>query len=270
MPATQINKLLDLWASTLTKHNDRPPFANYHDLYKTINNIPVGDVKWQSFSTQYAGEQPDVVQNMLGNPDYTQEFDYCPYCEFSTDGDVHQWKDFMSGNWAWDQAISTTDLIATDPGTHRSTFVPVVLGSDKTMVSVTTGNNEYYPLYASIGNVHNNVRCAHREALAIVGFLTIPKSKYLTNTTPPQLLFELPGMSPSTNTWPPWGSHHPNVKFYGHLLHPPTPHLLSFFLNFLACRHPPTPGLLGDRTTQMSSFMDIFFTHQHHTSSASF
>ncbi|KAG1730651.1 uncharacterized protein EDB91DRAFT_1252511 [Suillus paluster] len=68
------------------------------------------------------------------------------------------------------------DLIATDPQTHGSTFVPVFLGSDKTMVSVATGNNEYYPLYASIGNVHNNVRCAHHEALAIVGFLAIPKT----------------------------------------------------------------------------------------------
>lgn len=126
-PATQINRLLDLWASTLTKHNNRPPFTDYHDLYKTIDNIPVGDVKWQPFSTQYAGERPDVappwmdptfnvwyrdphqvVQNMLGNPNYTQEFDYCPYREFSTDGNVRQWKDFMSGDWAWDQAISTT------------------------------------------------------------------------------------------------------------------------------------------------------------------
>ncbi|KAG1834651.1 hypothetical protein F4604DRAFT_1886622 [Suillus subluteus] len=183
MPATQTNRLLDLWASTLTKHNDRPLFADYRDLYKTIDNIPVGDVKWQSFSTQYAGARLDVappwmdqtfdvVWNMLGNPNYVQEFDYCPYREFSTDGDVRQWKDFMSGDWAWNQA----DLIATDPETHGSTFVPVVLGSDKTTVSVATGNNEYYPLYASIGNVHNNVWRAHREALAIVGFLAIPKT----------------------------------------------------------------------------------------------
>jgi len=33
-------------------------------------------------------------------------------------------------------------------------------------------------LYASIGNVHNNVRRAHRNAVAIVGFLAIPKSMF--------------------------------------------------------------------------------------------
>ncbi|KAG2036220.1 hypothetical protein BDR03DRAFT_934555 [Suillus americanus] len=160
-PATQINRLLDLWASTLTKHNDRLPFADHCDLYKTIDNIPVSDVKWQSFLAHYTYPH-QVVWNMLGNPDYVKEFDYRPYREFSTDGDVRQWKDFMSSNWAWDQV----DLTATDPETHGSTFVPVILGSDKTMVSIATGNNEYYPLYASIGN----------EALAIIGFLAIPKT----------------------------------------------------------------------------------------------
>ena len=56
-------------------------------------------------------------------------------------------------------------------------FVPIVLGSDKTTVSVATGHNEYYPLYASIGNVQNQVRRAHRNAVSVIGFLAIPKGK---------------------------------------------------------------------------------------------
>lgn len=57
-------------------------------------------------------------------------------------------------------------------------FVPIILGSDKTTVSVATGQNDYYPLYLSIGNVHNNVRRAHRDAVVVIGFLAIPKSTY--------------------------------------------------------------------------------------------
>lgn len=56
--------------------------------------------------------------------------------------------------------------------------MPVILGSDKTTVSVATGANDYYPLYVSIGNVRNNVRRAHRDAVAIIGFLAMPKSKF--------------------------------------------------------------------------------------------
>lgn len=67
------------------------------------------------------------------------------------------------------------DLISDDPTTHGAMFVPIVLGSDATTVSVATGQNDFYPLYASIGNVRNNVRRAHRDAVAIIGFLAIPK-----------------------------------------------------------------------------------------------
>ena len=56
-------------------------------------------------------------------------------------------------------------------------LVPIILGSDKTTVSVATGQTDYYPLYLSIGNVRNTVRRAHRNAVALIGFLAMPKSK---------------------------------------------------------------------------------------------
>jgi hypothetical protein len=56
-------------------------------------------------------------------------------------------------------------------------FVPIILGSDKTTVSVGTGHTEYYPIYSSIGNIHNNVRRAHQNGVVLLGFLAIPKSK---------------------------------------------------------------------------------------------
>ncbi|KAG2124061.1 hypothetical protein DEU56DRAFT_923674 [Suillus clintonianus] len=192
MSAGDINILLDLWAATLLKYDDKPPFADCRDLHRTIDNTPLGDVKWQSFKVRYTGEKPtsdvppwmdqshdvwyrdphEVIQGMLGNPDYEKEMDYRPFREFSADGDKRQWQDFMSGDWAWNQA----DIISEDPDTLGSTFVPVILGSDKTTVSVATGANDYYPLYVSIGNVRNNVRRAHRDAVAIVGFLAMPKT----------------------------------------------------------------------------------------------
>lgn len=57
-------------------------------------------------------------------------------------------------------------------------FVPVILGSDKTTVSVATGQNDFWPLYMSTGNVHNKVRRAQADALVLVGFLAIPKSRW--------------------------------------------------------------------------------------------
>ena len=196
MPATQIDNLMDLIKVLLLQNGDttlKPPFADKKDLYDVIDSTPLGDVSWQSFSVTYQGEKPpdsvpewmdgsyevcyrdprDIIRNMLANPDFDGETDYVPYRDFDVDGH-REWKDFMSGDWAYKQA----DIIAKDPMTHGSVFVPVILGSDKTTVSVATGQTDYYPLYASIGNVRNNVRRAHRNAVAVVGFLAIPKSTH--------------------------------------------------------------------------------------------
>lgn len=70
------------------------------------------------------------------------------------------------------------DIIAEDDATKGSVFVPAILGSDKTTVSVATGQNEYYPLYLSIGNIHNATRRAHCNSVVLIGFLAIAKSAY--------------------------------------------------------------------------------------------
>lgn len=56
-------------------------------------------------------------------------------------------------------------------------FVPIILGSDKTTVSVATGHNEYWPIYLSIGNIRNTTRRAHRNGVVLLGFHAIPKCK---------------------------------------------------------------------------------------------
>jgi hypothetical protein len=58
-------------------------------------------------------------------------------------------------------------------------FVPIMVGSDKTTASAGTGQTEYWPLYGSVGNIHNNVRRAHGPGLILIGFLAIPKSGWI-------------------------------------------------------------------------------------------
>ena len=57
-------------------------------------------------------------------------------------------------------------------------FVTIILGSDKTTVTVGTGDIEYHPLYFSIGNVWNLICRAHHNAIVPIGFLAILKSKF--------------------------------------------------------------------------------------------
>ena len=46
-----------------------------------------------------------VIHDILANPDFGTTFDHIPYRDFR-DG-KRRYCDFMSGNWAWDQCVST-------------------------------------------------------------------------------------------------------------------------------------------------------------------
>ncbi|KAG1742283.1 uncharacterized protein EDB91DRAFT_1081462 [Suillus paluster] len=124
-------------------------------------HLSLDDVPWECFKMEYMNDKSGretpwmnkvykvfyydpykVVQNVLPNPDFKDEVDFAPYY----------------------------------PATHGSTFVPIILESDKTMVSVVMGQNDYYPLYLLIGNVCNNARWAHGNVVVLVGSLAIPKN----------------------------------------------------------------------------------------------
>ena len=73
--------------------------------------------------------------------------------------------------------VDGQELIAAEPETHGATFILIVLSSDKTTVSVGIGITKYYSLYIFLGNVHNNVRRSYHNAVLILTFLAISKSR---------------------------------------------------------------------------------------------
>ena len=51
-----------------------------------------------------------LIASMLSNPDFKDEFDSAPFHEYNGDGN-HRFQNFMSGDWAWKQAVSDTLII---------------------------------------------------------------------------------------------------------------------------------------------------------------
>ncbi|KAI1782777.1 hypothetical protein LXA43DRAFT_1137866, partial [Ganoderma leucocontextum] len=193
MSQTNITFLLELWAADVVRYGGRPPFENHSEMFRVIDSIAHGDAPWQCLKVRYTGPRPDgvvpawmdevyeiwyrdprkVAQNMLKNPDFDGMFDATPYREF-TKGGERRFGNLMSGNWAWRQA----DAIAREvPDSEGSMFVPLSFGSDKTTVSVATGQNDYYPLYMFLGNLSSSARRAHRDSVLPIAFLAIPKAE---------------------------------------------------------------------------------------------
>jgi hypothetical protein len=126
MSAGKIDRLLLLLRALYP--NDEPPINDHKELYSMIDAIEQGDVAWSSFSASYNGELPDtssgatippwmtqkyevwfrdplgVLENQIGNPDFKGVFDYAPKRVFRKG--KRRYRDLMSGNWAWRQAVS--------------------------------------------------------------------------------------------------------------------------------------------------------------------
>ncbi|TFK91072.1 hypothetical protein K466DRAFT_542342 [Polyporus arcularius HHB13444] len=168
-------------------------FHNAQHFFEALDAIRQGQTKWRSVALRYAGpinadspswmRQPyvihfrnalEAVKNIAASPDFDGSFETAPYIETTTlpSGQAtHRICNLMSGQWASRKAISEL------PDTLGATLVPIVLGADKTTVSVATGNQEFHPLYMSLGNITNDMRRAHREAVVPIGFLAIPKGE---------------------------------------------------------------------------------------------
>ncbi|KAF8267076.1 hypothetical protein EI94DRAFT_1771946 [Lactarius quietus] len=175
-----------------TQQGDWSPFQSeaqfmladllYSHMYAMIDASKLGDVPWQCLNTSYNGDIDDqspkwmqtsykvwycdpeaMITNMLANPDFAGQFDF----------------NVMLGNIAW-----TDDIFVSDNSTKGSMYCPIILGSDKTTVSVATGQVEYHPLYLSIGNPHNSVWRAHWNTVIPIAFLAILKGDRYSDNNP--------------------------------------------------------------------------------------
>lgn len=142
MSAGKIDRLLLLLRALYP--NDEPPVNDHKELYAMIDAIEQGDVAWSSFSVSYNGELPDtssgatvppwmtqkfevwfrdplaVLENQIGNPDFKAQFDYAPKRVFRRG--KRRFRDLMSGNWAWKQAVSFLEPISVYPSCKLTIF----------------------------------------------------------------------------------------------------------------------------------------------------
>lgn len=128
------------YTDSFLRSRDAPtesPFKNFKDMCDTIDRIKVGDIPWQTLSVGFHGDDGnilreddpnfrpwmkdeyevnyrdpmEVVKNLLSNTDFCDGFDYVPFREYRPGGRNHDgaskryWRDMMSGDWAWKQAV---------------------------------------------------------------------------------------------------------------------------------------------------------------------
>ena len=135
MSGSNVNKLLDIFAAYLHKHGGWPPFSSCAELYDIIDSVQVGDIGWECFGVKYSGDWSDhlvpwmqdvydvwmrdpdsAVSQIIGSVDYTNLMDFVPYREYDAETNTCHWKDFMSGDWAWEEEVGLSVYYVCDSG----------------------------------------------------------------------------------------------------------------------------------------------------------
>ncbi|KAG1830962.1 hypothetical protein DFJ58DRAFT_719600 [Suillus subalutaceus] len=170
---TQIDKFLKLkWFHT----RPRPSFSSKDQLLDWIDALPsfvpwkVSNIEFTGYKTTYPvqliwHDALEVVKQLFSDPVFANHITFQPHVVNT--GGQREYGDYMSADMAW----KIQDHLPVG-----ATQVPIILGSDKTPVTCTTGGLEMHPLFITIGNLDSEIHSkATLRAWRCIAYMPIAK-----------------------------------------------------------------------------------------------
>ena len=158
-------------------------FSSHNELMSKIHDIPYGipDDIWKISEIEVEQETiglppstyqiryrniKSVLEFLMGHRPFEHHLSYAPVRQFcGIDGDNRIYDEMHTGNWWW----RTQGEIP-----NGGTIIPILLASDKTMLSLHHGDQSAWPIYITIGNLDRNTRRKQTvPGSVLLGFLPI-------------------------------------------------------------------------------------------------
>lgn len=178
-------------------------FSDKTAFFEKLDSLPTGP-QFKQLSVTVQGDQVDedgtpmteelemwvrdpveCVQQLLGNPAFRDDLQYRPRRIRKRSSKKRVFSEAWTADWWWNTQVCNHVLIrviyslaARSKGKlpKGSTIAPIILSSDKTKLSVMSGDKSAWPVYMTIGNISKSIRRQpSRRATLLLGYLPITK-----------------------------------------------------------------------------------------------
>ncbi|QRV96544.1 hypothetical protein RhiJN_24562 [Ceratobasidium sp. AG-Ba] len=161
--------------------------SSLKDFEQEVNRLPRGP-RWYRETIIVTGDQDaevldlwkrdiaQLIRMLLGDRRFIPHTRYAPERHYTSETKRHRvYSEMWSGRWWW----RMQNLLG-----RYATVVPVILSSDKTKMTVFSGNQKAWPVYLTIGNISSDIRrCPSECATLLIGYIPVSNLSNISNKT---------------------------------------------------------------------------------------
>ncbi|KAG2113682.1 hypothetical protein DEU56DRAFT_874333 [Suillus clintonianus] len=180
----QTDKFLKL---PIIQNHAQVSYPNNRNFLKKIDGLPTKGPEWHCDIISVAGDQVDTnrdmmsaelelwrrnpvecIRELMGNPTFCEKMAYAPERAYEdTEGRRRIYDEMWTADWWWDTQGKMP---------KGATIAPVILASDKTLLSQFRGDKSVWPVYLTLGNIKKATqRCPKQHAAILLGYLPAAK-----------------------------------------------------------------------------------------------
>ncbi|KAG9123592.1 hypothetical protein FRC07_014616, partial [Ceratobasidium sp. 392] len=178
------------------KYKGQTPWPNAASLMQGIDKklphgpgwkatvLSVGEDEEDVF-LMYLRDVIEVLRELIGNSRFKQFMRYAPEKHWTLEDQKKRvYGEMWTGDWWWNMQELLKDA--------HATIAPLIVASDKMLLSIIGGDQQAYPVYLTIGNIGKNIRRKAQKCTTIlIAYLPVKDFQDFNNAQRKRLKGEL-------------------------------------------------------------------------------